>query len=221
MGPRYMKDGEDFSFDKNFGFSGSAEGRHDPKSREHPDDNEYGDGSYLGKARGGHVQKHAMGGPQMPPAAGGAPGAEPQMQPGKSAHGQPMIKMTPQAAQNLVKGAGVLGAMALTRMQKAKQAQAMGGAMPPAAAGAAPPAAMAPAAAPALGPGGPAGMKKGGFIKKAIRHPGRMKKLAARHGVSTHEEMEHDKHSSDPSLRSAANLGLRLTGGDLSPRKKK
>lgn len=54
------------------------------------------------------------------------------------------------------------------------------------------------------------------FIKGAIKHPGRMKRLAAEHGRSVHEEMEHDKHSSDPSLRSAANLGLRLTGGDLS-----
>lgn len=53
------------------------------------------------------------------------------------------------------------------------------------------------------------------FIKSAIKRPGRMKRLAAENGRSVHAEMEHDKHSSDPSLRSAANLGLRLTGGDL------
>jgi len=62
---------------------------------------------------------------------------------------------------------------------------------------------------------------KGGFIKGAISKPGRMTKLAKEHGVSTHQEMERDKHSPNPSLRSAANLGLRLTGGDLSPRKRK
>jgi hypothetical protein len=63
--------------------------------------------------------------------------------------------------------------------------------------------------------------RKHKFIKAAIKHPGRMKKLAAAHGRSVHEEMEHDKHSKDPSLRAAANLGLRLTGGDLSPHKNK
>lgn len=63
-------------------------------------------------------------------------------------------------------------------------------------------------------------MAKHKFIKSAIKHPGRMKRLAKEHGVSTHEEMERDKHSKNKSLRSAANLGLRLTGGDLSPHKK-
>lgn len=62
---------------------------------------------------------------------------------------------------------------------------------------------------------------KGGFIKGAIKHPGRMKNLAKEHGVSVHKEMEHDKHSSSPSLRSAANLGLRLTGGDLAHKRKR
>ena len=66
-----------------------------------------------------------------------------------------------------------------------------------------------------------AGKAEGGFIHGVIHHPGRMKNLAKEHGVSVHQEMESDKHSSSPSLRSAANLGLRLTGGDLSPRKKR
>lgn len=61
----------------------------------------------------------------------------------------------------------------------------------------------------------------GKFIKSVIKHPGRMKNLAKKHDVSVHQEMEHDKHSSSPSLRSAANMGLRLTGGDLSPHKRK
>lgn len=59
----------------------------------------------------------------------------------------------------------------------------------------------------------------GGFLKGAIKHPGRMKKLAKAHGRSVRAEMEHDKHSKSASLRSAANLGLRLTGGDLAPHK--
>jgi hypothetical protein len=49
------------------------------------------------------------------------------------------------------------------------------------------------------------------WISKAIKRPGRMKKRAAAAGRSVHAQMEHDKHSSDPSLRSAANLGLRLS----------
>lgn len=61
----------------------------------------------------------------------------------------------------------------------------------------------------------------GKFIQGAIKHPHRMQNLASEHGRSVHEEMEHDKHSSDPSLRSAANLGLRLTGGDLKPKRKR
>lgn len=64
------------------------------------------------------------------------------------------------------------------------------------------------------------GMKKGGFINGAIKHPGRMKEGAAREGVSTHRYMEEHK-ASPGSLGQAARLGLRMTGGDLSPRRKK
>ena len=49
------------------------------------------------------------------------------------------------------------------------------------------------------------------WISKAIHRPGRMKRRAAASGRTVHEQMEHDKHSDDPSLRSAANLGLRLS----------
>ena len=48
------------------------------------------------------------------------------------------------------------------------------------------------------------------WIQKAIKHPGRMKNLAAKHGVSTHEEMEKDK-SKGGSLGRAARLGLTLS----------
>lgn len=57
------------------------------------------------------------------------------------------------------------------------------------------------------------------FIKGAIKHPGREKRRAAASGRSVHDQMVHDSHSSNPSLRGAGKLGLRLTGGDLSRRR--
>lgn len=57
------------------------------------------------------------------------------------------------------------------------------------------------------------------FIKSAIKHPGRETERAKESGRSVHEQMEHDSKSSNPSLRGAGNLGLRLTGGDLKPHK--
>ena len=59
------------------------------------------------------------------------------------------------------------------------------------------------------------------FIKKAIKHPGREKKRAAASGRPVHEQLVHDSHSNTPSLRAAGSLGLRLTGGDLSRKRKK
>lgn len=59
------------------------------------------------------------------------------------------------------------------------------------------------------------------FIKGAIKHPGREKRRAARNGVSVHTQMERDAHSSNPSLRGAGKLGLRLTGGDLAKGRKR
>ena len=63
-------------------------------------------------------------------------------------------------------------------------------------------------------------LARGGFIKSAIKHPGMMKEGAVHEGVSTHQFMEEHK-GSPGSLGAAARLGLRMTGGDLSPRKKK
>ena len=54
-----------------------------------------------------------------------------------------------------------------------------------------------------------AGDKK--WIKGAIRHPGRMKRAAARAGMSTHSYMQQHAHSKG-SLGAAARLGLRLAG---------
>lgn len=54
------------------------------------------------------------------------------------------------------------------------------------------------------------------FIKKAIRRPGRMKRLAARKGISVHDAEVEASHSKNRSLRAAGNLGLRFgRGGDL------
>lgn len=49
------------------------------------------------------------------------------------------------------------------------------------------------------------------FIQKAIKRPGREKRRAKAHGISTHQQMVQDSHSDNPSLRSAGNLGLRLS----------
>jgi hypothetical protein len=50
-----------------------------------------------------------------------------------------------------------------------------------------------------------------GWIKSSIKHPGRETKRAEKHGVSVHEQMEKDSHSSNSSLRKAGELGLRLS----------
>lgn len=50
------------------------------------------------------------------------------------------------------------------------------------------------------------------FIQKAIKHPGREKRRAAASGRTVHEQLVHDARSSNPSLRGAGQLGLRLTG---------
>lgn len=52
--------------------------------------------------------------------------------------------------------------------------------------------------------------KSGGWIKGAIKHPGRMKRAAEHAGMSTHAYMEKHKHDSG-STGSAARLGLTLS----------
>lgn len=44
-----------------------------------------------------------------------------------------------------------------------------------------------------------------------IKHPGVEKAKAARNGISTHEQLERDSHSSDPKTRARGNLGLALS----------
>lgn len=54
------------------------------------------------------------------------------------------------------------------------------------------------------------------FIKKAIKHPGIEIERAKEHGISTHEQLERDAHSDNPTLERRGNLGLRFEkGGDL------
>lgn len=57
------------------------------------------------------------------------------------------------------------------------------------------------------------------FLKHAIKHPGRMKEGAARAGMGLHEYMEKESHSTNPSLRAAANLGLRFQSGEFKHKK--
>lgn len=64
--------------------------------------------------------------------------------------------------------------------------------------------------------------KKKGWIKKAVLHPGIEKARAEAHGISTHQQLEKDSHSSNPTLRGRGNLGLRFErGGDLHKGKKR
>lgn len=59
-------------------------------------------------------------------------------------------------------------------------------------------------------------MAKRGWISKSIKHPGIEKERAKEHGISTHEQLEKDSHSSNPTLRGRGDLGLRFEkGGDL------
>ena len=169
--------------------------------------------------RGGRVHK-AMGG-AMPTAPGPAPGpvgaAGPSPDPMSAATISIPVPAAKKMAQGLMQVGHKIGSqqtiLGLANAARARMGGA-GGMAPPAAA-------RAPISAPqpARTPGVPA-MAKGGFIKDAIHHPGRMKEGAAREGVSTHKYMEEHKHSPG-SLGAAARMGLRLTGGDLSPRRKK
>ncbi len=46
---------------------------------------------------------------------------------------------------------------------------------------------------------------------KKIKHPGVEIEKAKRNGVSTHEQLEKDSHSSDKTTRARGNLGLALS----------
>jgi hypothetical protein len=51
------------------------------------------------------------------------------------------------------------------------------------------------------------------WIKGAVKHPGVEKAKAKRNGVSTHQQLEKDAKSSDPTTRGRGQLGLRFERG--------
>jgi len=59
------------------------------------------------------------------------------------------------------------------------------------------------------------------FIKSAIKHPGRVKRFAARKGISTSEAASEMAHSGNKSERGAGILAERFQHGDLHHGKKK
>jgi hypothetical protein len=53
------------------------------------------------------------------------------------------------------------------------------------------------------------------WLGGAVRHPGIEKKKAAAAGISTHQQLEKDSHSSNPSVRGRGALGLRFQRGEF------
>lgn len=49
-----------------------------------------------------------------------------------------------------------------------------------------------------------------GWESSAVKRPGRETRRAKEHGISVHQQLERDSHSSNPSLRGAGLLGLRF-----------
>lgn len=147
---KYLKNGQDFQFSSDFGFTGSAQGRHDARDHsEMADDDEYGDGSYVERAKGGRVGRkgYAMGGATVPTGNIPIPSQRPvgAAQPQQVAQGalnratvtMPMSDMQT-AAKGMVQIGRVAGAqqamrgMAGARMgQPPAQTQAIAAAPPP------------------------------------------------------------------------------------------
>lgn len=50
--------------------------------------------------------------------------------------------------------------------------------------------------------------KNGGGLSNAVKHPGVEKAKAKRNGLSTHEQLERDSHSSNPTTKKRGVLGL-------------
>ena len=51
------------------------------------------------------------------------------------------------------------------------------------------------------------------WIKGAVKHPGVEKAKAKRNGVSTHQQLEKDAKSKNPTVRGRGALGLRFERG--------
>ena len=151
MAPKYLAKDEPFRFPAEFGFTGSAQGRHDAMN--HPadaDDNEYGDGSFVekrpalakepGMARGGPIRR-ALGGdvdPSNPSQyqqptqmARGGRGKAKGYQDGGPAMpmptGRPTGVPTPIQAPGRAPGAGPMAAMPPPQMPSSPLAQGADG----------------------------------------------------------------------------------------------
>lgn len=176
MTPRRFNEGQDFEFPPEFGFTGSAQGRHDARPHPTHNMNEFGASAAKGYQVGGPVAPQPM--PAPPPQR------------------KPPVPVDPDQLHMALRGAAKLGAMgALHRLasrgrQQRQQMQA------------------APEEAQPMAEGGK-------FIQTAVKRPGRLKRLAKKHGVSLGQEIAKDVHSSDPSLRSAAVLGRRFRSGEF------
>lgn len=280
MGPKYLSDNEDFSFPKEFGFTQSDHGRHD--ARQHPtdpDDQEYGDGSYVERhARGGKITMsheaaaNAVEGARAVGALQAAAAIKKRLaaavikgiaaRRGRTA--RPVVAMADggeipwesQAAFHQIVAQGEAAADARNKMPDSERNQALAdyyqavGEYPVAT-----PTPPTPKPKPQqhkrggkierFDIGGPVGnplvpqmpvngqpqpmrpqqvplMAEGGkFIQKAVKRPGRLTKLAEKHGVSLGEEIAKDVHSKDPSLRGAALLGRRFRSGEFKHKGRK
>ncbi len=113
MAIKHIKPGQDFSYPTEFGFSGSAQGRHDPRTHPNQDQGEYGDGlAYGGQPK---TNYQAGGGTILPGSPNPAlPGARTGMPPTPApAGGQQMVPAS--LAANAAKGAAALGAAKAAR----------------------------------------------------------------------------------------------------------
>lgn len=57
------------------------------------------------------------------------------------------------------------------------------------------------------------------WLKGAVKHPGRETERAHESGRSLGAQLEHDSHSSNPSIRAAGNLGKRFRSGEFRHKK--
>jgi hypothetical protein len=208
MAVKYLKPGQEFDgshFSKDFGFTGSAAGRHDPQAHT-VKNTEYGDGL----AKGGRPRFQDGGAQPRTPRQ-----ARPVQEPPVPA------TLAKRAAMGALRLGMRMGAHAVKAGLTGPQAT------PPALAPTVPTLPASGAINPAT-PGAPVGTtlqapvgaKKGGPFR-GIKRPGRLKNLAKRHGVSLGQEIAKDVHSKNPSLRSAAVLGRRIRSGDLRSGKRK
>ena len=116
MAVKYLKDGEAFGpahFDKSFGFTGSAQGRHDPREHPQPPNEEYGDGL----AKGGRPKHFQIGGAAGPAAAPmQAAGAQQPLTgpsaalPGRPQQAMPGARVVPQTIPSDLAAKAAMGA---------------------------------------------------------------------------------------------------------------